>query len=882
MAGSTYTQKIKIKLDGANKAAKGSKKVSKGMSDLAKKAVALSAAYFGSQALIAGIKKSTEAFAQQELAQRRLTLSTGKSATALSLHAQALQKNTVFGDEAIMAQQAFLGSIGMSEQQIKAILPVAADLASATGMTLESAVRNTAKTFSGLAGELGELVPQLRDLTAEEMKAGKAVEIMNELFAGQAQIATTTFSGAMKQADNRIGDVAESFGSALAPAVLAGKTAFVELLEATADWLGITPDVNDAMRESVAVLEAARQIMMVNFSLLRQENTPRNKKKELVEELNTKYAEYTGFLLTESSTIEDIATFQERANAKLITNIQIKMNKARVEYETSQIEDKALDAAEKRSKIDEYLIKLGADRSEVIRMTNEELINLLRNTVNSEYIYTKEQKALFNGNKLLLDQKKNIKVSLYYLDLKNRKVVEHINNLNEAITAETEYAKNLNEATKEEKAAAAEAERLAKIEQERLDAIQRAIDQEAAYKQSLTDAAELQKKQAKWKKEWLELNEQEGKKVEDTVETYDSWVKKIQEKVDADKEEAGWIATLITNNKDLALAMGYVKDEKEDDIVTYKEYEAAQLKKHTADVQELANIAAFIKDYPKKAKALGLIKEEKEKELEGYDAYEAAQLKKYQADIDELANIAAFIKDYPKKAKALGLVQDAELEGFDLFESNKLKEFDLNAQELQWVDDFVEKYPEKAKALGLVNKETSDAIALAEEKIKVDQMAMKVAGDSIKGLHDLGKAFGAHQKDLANLMAIKAIIEAFAAAQSQYNLVSGTLPPPAPQIAYAAALASGLAQAYSVRKQATSMKAAEGMDEIVTEPTLILAGEAGAEYVDIEPLTNEGAGRKGGINITFSGNILSQDWVENEAIPKIREAIRKGGDIGIG
>ena len=833
MAGSTYTQKIKIKLDGANKAAKGSKKVSKGMSDLAKKAVALSAAYFGSQALIAGIKKSTEAFAQQELAQRRLTLSTGKSATALSLHAQALQKNTVFGDEAIMAQQAFLGSIGMSEQQIKAILPVAADLASATGMTLESAVRNTAKTFSGLAGELGELVPQLRDLTAEEMKAGKAVEIMNELFAGQAQIATTTFSGAMKQADNRIGDVAESFGSALAPAVLAGKTAFVELLEATADWLGITPDVNDAMRESVAVLEAERQIMMVNFSLLRQENTPRNKKKELVEELNTKYAEYTGFLLTESSTIEDIATFQERANAKLITNIQIKMNKARVEYETSQIEDKALDAAEKRSKIDEYLIKLGADRSEVIRMTNEELINLLRNTVNSEYIYTKEQKALFNGNKLLLDQKKNIKVSLYYLDLKNRKVVEHINNLNEAITAETEYAKNLNEATKEEKAAAAEAERLAKIEQERLDAIQRAIDQEAAYKQSLTDAAELQKKQAKWKKEWLELNEQEGKKVEDTVETYDSWVKKIQEKVDADKEEAGWIATLITNNKDLALAMGYVKDEKEDDIVTYKEYEAAQLKKHTADVQELANIAAFI-------------------------------------------------KDYPKKAKALGLVQDAELEGFDLFESNKLKEFDLNAQELQWVDDFVEKYPEKAKALGLVNKETSDAIALAEEKIKVDQMAMKVAGDSIKGLHDLGKAFGAHQKDLANLMAIKAIIEAFAAAQSQYNLVSGTLPPPAPQIAYAAALASGLAQAYSVRKQATSMKAAEGMDEIVTEPTLILAGEAGAEYVDIEPLTNEGAGRKGGINITFSGNILSQDWVENEAIPKIREAIRKGGDIGIG
>ena len=79
-----------------------------------------------------------------------------------------------------------------------------------------------------------------------------------------------------------------------------------------------------------------------------------------------------------------------------------------------------------------------------------------------------------------------------------------------------------------------------------------------------------------------------------------------------------------------------------------------------------------------------------------------------------------------------------------------------------------------------------------------------------------------------------------------------------------------------------SKTAAEGMDEVVTEPTLILAGEAGAEYVDIEPLTNEGAGRKGGVNITFSGNVMSQDFIENEAIPKIKEAIRKGGDIGIG
>ena len=71
------------------------------------------------------------------------------------------------------------------------------------------------------------------------------------------------------------------------------------------------------------------------------------------------------------------------------------------------------------------------------------------------------------------------------------------------------------------------------------------------------------------------------------------------------------------------------------------------------------------------------------------------------------------------------------------------------------------------------------------------------------------------------------------------------------------------------------------MDEIVNEPTLILAGEAGPEYVDINPLTNDGTGRKGGTTVIFQGNILSRNFIEDEAIPMIKQAIRRGGDIGI-
>ena len=111
MAGNTFIERIKIQLDGAGKAAKGANKVSKGMTKLATAAAGAAAAYFGAGMLIEGIKKSTEAFAAQELAQRRLMQSTGDSAAALQLHAAALQAKSIHGDEAIMAQQAFLASI---------------------------------------------------------------------------------------------------------------------------------------------------------------------------------------------------------------------------------------------------------------------------------------------------------------------------------------------------------------------------------------------------------------------------------------------------------------------------------------------------------------------------------------------------------------------------------------------------------------------------------------------------------------------------------------------------------------------------------------------------------------------------------------------------
>ena len=55
------------------------------------------------------------------------------------------------------------------------------------------------------------------------------------------------------------------------------------------------------------------------------------------------------------------------------------------------------------------------------------------------------------------------------------------------------------------------------------------------------------------------------------------------------------------------------------------------------------------------------------------------------------------------------------------------------------------------------------------------------------------------------------------------------------------------------------------------------------DAIGVETLNrlNEG-GATSNIVINFSGNVLSDDYIEDEAIPKIKEALRRGGDIGVG
>jgi len=91
------------------------------------------------------------------------------------------------------------------------------------------------------------------------------------------------------------------------------------------------------------------------------------------------------------------------------------------------------------------------------------------------------------------------------------------------------------------------------------------------------------------------------------------------------------------------------------------------------------------------------------------------------------------------------------------------------------------------------------------------------------------------------------------------------------------------AQKYATGGMVGGNRHSQGGTMIEAEKGEYVVSRKGVESAGIEALNRINAGGgSGSVNISFNGNVLSKDFIEDEAIPQIKEAIRRGADIGIG
>lgn len=202
-----------------------------------------------------GVVALKNADTQQQAEKRLLTALRGRSDVQQRLIAQAgeLQSRSVLGDEVIIGQQAYLASLGMTEEQIGRVIEASAQLSAATGMTLDSAVKNLAKTYGGLTGELGESIPKLKELTAEQLKNGEAVDFILKNYKGFAEGAASVGLGVMRQLQNAWGDFLEQIGFAMMPLA----TKVTKALSGIVSWLQtLSPEIKRVVVAIAGVVAA--------------------------------------------------------------------------------------------------------------------------------------------------------------------------------------------------------------------------------------------------------------------------------------------------------------------------------------------------------------------------------------------------------------------------------------------------------------------------------------------------------------------------------------------------------------------------------------------------------------------------------------------------
>lgn len=234
---------IPVRTQGADKAARELGKVDKGLSRIAKGAAGAAAAFFAARGLINAFSSVVAATEAQILAESQLNAAlkstqgvAGLTAKELTNMASALQKQTRFGDEAIInAQSLLLTFTKVGKDVFPDAIETVLNMSEAMGQDLQQGVIQVGKALNdpvlGVTAlrRVGvQLSKQQEQQVKDFVKVGDVASaqkiILSELetqFGGVAKAAGETLAGSLAKMQNAVGDAQESLGEALSPAIIA-------------------------------------------------------------------------------------------------------------------------------------------------------------------------------------------------------------------------------------------------------------------------------------------------------------------------------------------------------------------------------------------------------------------------------------------------------------------------------------------------------------------------------------------------------------------------------------------------------------------------------------------------------------------------------------
>jgi hypothetical protein len=165
--------------------------------------------------LVSFTKESMRLYDIQAKAERSLLVALKGREDAqqrLIAQAKALQKETLFGDEETIKAQALIAAFVEEEEQIKKVIPLVQDMATAKKMELSAAADLVSKTLGSSTNALSRYGVQVEGAVGSTKRLDSLTRGLSNAFAGQAKAAAETGMGIQTQLTNVINDLKEQIG----------------------------------------------------------------------------------------------------------------------------------------------------------------------------------------------------------------------------------------------------------------------------------------------------------------------------------------------------------------------------------------------------------------------------------------------------------------------------------------------------------------------------------------------------------------------------------------------------------------------------------------------------------------------------------------------
>lgn len=313
--------------------------------------------------LTAAYKTQYRAETQLEQAAKNNPYLNDLAVQQLKDYAGQMQQLAGVGDEALLPFMAQLAAAGRTQEQIQEILRVSLDVAASGSMSLDSAVKSLNKTYGGLAGELGETVPELRSLTQEQLRQGGAVKLLSDRYKGMAAEVTKNV-GTADQLANAFGDLKEQLGKPFEQGLAPMRGFFTGIVT------GWTESLKKLGEYKKAQKDLANNPDNINAQLVVEKKRLSDINKEYSAVAKLSYAESQAYGVTSASIKGQLADLLKKreTQAEIVAGLEAQIRRT---DELSRAEQGAAGerakAEERNAKAADHIAKVNAEREKAVQ-----------------------------------------------------------------------------------------------------------------------------------------------------------------------------------------------------------------------------------------------------------------------------------------------------------------------------------------------------------------------------------------------------------------------------------------------------------------------------------------------------------------------------------